>query len=121
MFRSACGVPWLQTNSKNFNDFQRLIKGAGKYIKRQKCEWQKYISGAAVDWMPSICEDELIQLGFPPTAPAASNSTPTAAFVPAAVLEAGEFMRFMRQRPETEDNGRADELIAENVTAPQPP
>jgi hypothetical protein len=121
MFRSAYGVPWLQTNSKNFNDFQRLIKGAGKYIKRQKCEWQKYISGAAVDWMPAICEDELIQWGFPPTAPAASNSTPTAAFVPAAVLEAGEFMRFMRQRPETEDSERADELIAENVTAPQPP
>ena len=119
LFRSACGVPWLQANSKDFNDYQRITKGAGKYVKRKKCEWQKYISGAAVDLMPSVCEDELIQLGFPAAVP--KTTAPTAALVPAAVLEAGEFMQLMRQRPETEDNERADELIAENITAPQPP
>ena len=65
VFCVVCGAAWLVANSTEFNDFQRITKGTGESVKRNKAEWHKYMSGEPVSWMPSLSDEQMIQIAFP--------------------------------------------------------
>lgn len=116
LFRVAVGIPWLEANSKDFNDFQHITKGGSKWIKRNTPEWQKYITGAYVNWLPPLSDDQMIEMALP----AVPRAAPVVAAAP--VQPAMSQTAFMAQLQQTKEEKRADKLMEEisrgQVSAP---
>ena len=130
VFRDVCGVPWLQANSKHYNEWQALTKGMG-HIGRKKADWLSYQNGEQLPWMVRVRNGEevpitpqsLISMALPRERPALrpvqllSEQSPIAEVV--AVATAKEFMSKMQPQDKTEK--RAREVMETNTTRAAPP